>query len=113
MSASNLHHIHGINGVKYKSTQFIDGSSIIHAVLDQSQETCPSCKSSRLHFNETHIRRLQMCPTGSKPCWLYLALKKESVRIASINGGHDPHLFLIKDVWYVHLKDMSYVSPHE
>lgn len=76
MSASNLHHIHGINGVKYKSTQFIDGSSIIHAELDQSKETCLSCKSSRLHFNETHIRRLQMCPTGSKPCWLYLALKK-------------------------------------
>ena len=76
MSASILHYTHGVIGVKYKSTQFINGSMIIYAVLDQIEEICPLCKSSHLHFKDSLERRFQMCPTGDKPCWLYLTMSK-------------------------------------
>lgn len=76
MSASILHHIYGVNGVKYKSTQFIDGLMIIRADLEQTDEICPSCKSVRLQFKGKLERRVQMCPTGDKPCWLYLFMRQ-------------------------------------
>lgn len=76
MSASILHHIHGVNGVKYKSTQFIDGLMIISADLLQANEICPSCKSSHLQYKDKSEKRLQMCPTGDKACWLYLTMSK-------------------------------------
>lgn len=50
MSASLLYHTHGVNGVKYKSTEFIHGLMIIKAELDQVDEKCPKCKNSNLHY---------------------------------------------------------------
>lgn len=76
MSASTLHHIHGVNSVQYKSTQFINGMTIFTAELEQSDQVCPECKSSHLHFKGSVKRRLQMCPTGSKSCWLHLTIRK-------------------------------------
>src|ERR1700730_12305145 len=76
MSASILHHIHGIKSVKYKSIEFIDGMTIFKAELDQTGDKCSACKSSHLQFKGARDRRLQMCPTGSKPCWLYLILRR-------------------------------------
>ena len=76
MSASILHYAHGIRGIQYKSTQFIHGVMIIHAVLDQANETCPLCKSACLHFKDSLVRRFQMCPTGNKPCWLHLMIRR-------------------------------------
>ena len=78
MSASTLHYTHGLRGVQYKSTQFVGGSTIINGVLDQSKETCPVCKSSSLHFKDSIERQFQMCPTGSRPCWLYLIVRRRS-----------------------------------
>ena len=74
MSASTLHYAHGVRGVKYKSTQFVDGKVIIHAILDQTREVCPLCKGAHLNFKDIFTRHLQMCPTGKKPCWLYLTM---------------------------------------
>jgi transposase len=76
MSASILYHIHGLNGVKYNSTQFINETTIITATLDQSNDVCPNCKSSNLHFKGNLKRVLQMCPTGVKPCWLHLDMRR-------------------------------------
>ena len=76
MSASILHYAHGVRGVKYKSTQYIGGSVIFNAVLDQTNETCPLCKSSHLQFKDALERRLQMCPIGNKPCWLHLDMSR-------------------------------------
>lgn len=76
MSASILHHIHGVRGTIYKSSRFVDGTMIINATLDQTNEKCPLCKNSNLHFKDTLIRRLQMCPTGNKNCWLHLTMRR-------------------------------------
>jgi transposase len=80
MSVSMLYHTYGVNGVKYKSTQFIQGMTIINAELDQFGETCPKCKSSDLHFNGIRERRLQMPPTGDKPCWLHLVMRRRACK---------------------------------
>lgn len=76
MSVSILHHTYGLNSVQYKSTQFIQGMTIICAELNQTNEACPKCGSSYLHFHEVRERRLQMPPTGHKPCWLYLKMRR-------------------------------------
>lgn len=76
MSVSILYHTYGINGVQYKSTKFLCGMTIIHAELNQSAESCSKCGSSQLRFHEVRERRLQMPPTGSKPCWLYLKMRR-------------------------------------
>lgn len=78
MSASTLHYAHGVHGIQYQSCQFIDGMMIFNAVLDQTNEVCPICKSSHLHFKEYVERRLQMCPTGNKPCWLHLIIRRRA-----------------------------------
>lgn len=80
MSASILHHIHGVNGVKYKSTQFINDSMIIRAELDQTHETCPSCKGTRLQFKGSLERHFQMCPTANMICWLYLYIRRRKCK---------------------------------
>lgn len=76
MSASFLHYAQGIREVQYKSTQFIDDRVKITAVLDQSKEQCPICGSSLLQFKGSIERQIQMCPIGSKPCWLYLIIHR-------------------------------------
>jgi transposase len=76
MSASILHYTHGVQGVQYKSTHFLDGSMIITAMLDQTNEKCPLCKGSCLNFKESLERAFQMCPTGNKPCWLRLTIRR-------------------------------------
>ncbi len=76
MSASFLHYAQGLRGVQYKSTQYIEGSVKFNALLDQSREKCPTCDSSHLHFKDSSERKIQMCPVGNKPCWLYLSIRR-------------------------------------
>jgi len=76
MSASMLHYAHGLRGIQYKSTVYTDGSIIIKAILDQTKETCPICKSSRLHFKDSKERHFKMCPTSNKFCWLHLIIRR-------------------------------------
>lgn len=76
MSASILKYTHGIRGVKYISTKFIDNKTIIYAALDQTNESCPECGSVKLHFKDALERHLQLSPTGSKPSWLYLSMRR-------------------------------------
>jgi transposase len=78
MSASMLHYAHGLRGVQHKSTQYTDGLIIFSAILDQTKEICPLCKSYCLYFRDSKERRFQMCPTSNKQCWLHLTIRRRS-----------------------------------
>ncbi len=75
MSTSLLYHGFGLKGVKYISTQYINGSVIFHAEVTRSIERCPECNSWKTHRKKgTKHRFLRMIPIGARPSFLNIKI---------------------------------------
>lgn len=75
MSTSLLYHAFGLKGVKYISTEYVNGSVIFHAEVTSKVECCPECNSDKTHRKqESKIRVLNMLPVGARPTFLKLKI---------------------------------------
>ena len=71
MSTSLLYHAFGIQGVKYISSKYVNGSTIFTAEVTSSIERCPVCNSCRTHRKKgSKNRLLRMIPIGARPSFL-------------------------------------------
>lgn len=75
MSTSLLYHAFGLQGVKYISTEYKNGSTIFRAEVTSTIENCPACGSwDTVHRQGFKERVLRLVPMGMRPTYLRLGI---------------------------------------
>jgi transposase len=74
--AKNLLNIFGIKGIQYKSFFLEKNTIFFEASLSTNDHICPKCKSKKVQFKGTKIRKFRMVPWGPVKCFLILTLHR-------------------------------------
>jgi len=75
MSTSLLYHAFGLQGVKYISTEYKNGSTIFRAEVTSTIENCSACGSwETVHRKGFKERTFRLVPMGMRPTYLRLGI---------------------------------------
>jgi len=80
MSKSLLYHAFGIQGYRYRRTDYEGGCVIFHLEQDRSTYRCPCCGSPEVFSRGSVQREFRHVPIGGKPVFLALAIPRVSCR---------------------------------
>ena len=84
MSKSLLYHAFGIQGYRYRRTDYEGGCVIFHLEQDRSTYRCPCCGSPEVFSRGSVQREFRHVPIGGKPVFLALAIPRVSCRRCGI-----------------------------